>query len=333
MYNSFLDKAVQAGLLEYSQAASYSGFLARLRASTSTQIPIHGLELHLSCCEANCNPAEVDFACLVEELAASHTLPWSILINQLRGALGLSAVWVEYDAHQWDPPRIAPEGLPLIYICLSETQTPKSFADKWLSTLYDVLQKWLDTQQWQGKQLPSRKEVSEWMTSLPVESRLQQFGLAFRNGQVQPRILFDLPRIGDTSRLIKDIRAPSVLQDPNLEAQILVAAVFPYPLQEMMGLEILADRCSLRNLRRMRQHPRLRGSRLGSLITYFSSADEEIVNKLSTIEGRSSEINGDNLSITLRGVNHLKIVLSKSKVIAVKVYVGEVNNYFTRSAS
>jgi hypothetical protein len=337
MHDSFLTAAEQIKLLEGARSLSYQAYLKAVRAIPGISVAVHGLELTSGLEPPEGGSAAPDFSLLIEAypvqpLHSSH--PLASLIDLLSGILGCSALWVEFDAEQWDPPNPHPRGLPLIYVSPEARLTPVTFTDQCLPELLKTLRQWLVDQRWEGHAMPEDESVAEWLAQLPGNSRIQQFGLAFRGGKVQPRVLLDLPKSGAVLQLLKEIGAPECLQDPSLEAQMLVAMAYPYRPQQMMGLEILADRCGLSNLRSLRHPPRMRGSRLERVLRSLSRLDPIKANldyfaQLSSLEGRfSSQLQSDTLVIRLRGVNHLKLILQQGQWMQLKAYAGEVENRF-----
>ena len=331
MGTTFLDAAVGAGLLDGSRASAYEGFLDWLQRCPGVTVPIHGLELHLTGAAREAAIGTADFACLVEGVVPTPSLPWSTLVHALQPSLDCSSAWIEFDGDQWEPPNPQPKGLPLLYFSPTHPLSPEALAQTKLSMLLSTLHDWLKEQRWSGAPAPDELSLRHWLENLPKESMIQQIGLAFRDGKIQPRVLLNLPEPGATLKLLEDQQAPQTLRSQQLEGQMLVAAAFPHPVQELMGLELLADRCSLHNLRQMRQHPRLRGSRLERLIRDLGLASSDRLIQLSSIERRSSRQTSDGLQISLRGINHLKAVLRQGRLIALKTYLGEVNNHFTRT--
>jgi hypothetical protein len=115
---------------------------------------------------------------------------------------------------------------------------------------------------------------------------------------------------------------------------MLLAVVYPYSPHELLGLEILADRCSLSSLRQLRHPPRLRGSKLEAVIhalseQFFDSHIHQWTKQISRIEERSSKVQSGSLFVRLRGLNHAKVVLSAGRLVRTKIYVGEVVNEFS----
>lgn len=340
MHECFLKAAERTKLLNGDRALSYQTFLNEVRNIPGISVPVHGLELHSFPERSETGNTAPDFALLMEanpEDAHHASHPLASLIDRLHLILGCSALWVEFDAEQWDPPNPHPRGLPLIYVSPTTRVSPVIFAEHHLGELLKILRQWLADQQWNGHDIPTYEAIREWLSQLPEDGQIQQFGLAFRNGKVQPRLLFELPEPGAALQLLQEIGAPASLQEQSLEAQMLMAVSYPHQPNKILGLELLADRCSLSNLRSLRHPPRLRGSRLERVLRAFSSTDPSKVNLdycalLSGIEGRSSKLEPNALVLKLRGVNHLKLILQQGQLMQVKTYTGEVENRFEISA-
>ena len=332
MGTTFLGAATEAGLIDKAQATAYEDFLSALQTWIGVKVPIHGLELHLNTTRFENGLPTADFACLLEGITHAPCQPWTRLAKELQTSLDCTSAWIEFDSSQWEPPKKEPNGLPLLYLSLSHTQSPKEFAQTRTDNLITTLQECLKENNWKGDRPPEKSELNLWLESLPQDSQIQQFGVAFRHGKIQPRVLLNLPERGAIMRILQEQQAPLALRRQDLEGQMLIAAVFPHSVEELMGLEVLADRCSIINLRKMRQPPRLSGSRLERLLTTLGAASDKELSTLSSIEKRSSQPISDGLRILLRGTNHAKIALSKGKVITVKAYIGEVSNYIKRTA-
>ena len=336
MNDCFFKAAERVELLDGARAASYQAFLNEVRDIPGVSVPVHGLELPSILDHPEGYNTPPDFALLIEAHAESRrqsSHPLASLLDQLQPILGCSALWVEFDAEQWNPPDPHPRGMPLIYVSPAARLSPEAFTHQCLGELLKTLRHWLAHQPWDGQAMPEDKAIREWLTQLPGNSRIQQFGLAFRGGQVQPRLLLELPKPGAALQLLKDIGAPEQLQEQSLEAQMLLAVAYPHQPQQMLGLELLADRCSLSNLRNLRHPPRLRGSRLERVLRSLSETDRNKINldyvaQASGLEGRSSQLQSDALVLRLRGVNHFKLILKQGQLIQLKAYIGEVANRF-----
>jgi hypothetical protein len=194
------------------------------------------------------------------------------------------------------------------------------------------MENWTEINGWSGLPVPDRPSVEQWLNRLPLGSEIQQIGLAFRRGRVQPRVLLNIPETGEVLKLLDPLKVPKALIEQKLEEQMLIAAAYPHPTSELMGLEILADRCGVNNLRQMRRQPQFRGSKTERLLKNLLPSNEEAISRLSSIEGRSSRLVENGIHVTLRGINHLKAVLSQGTLKSMKAYLGEVNNHFQRTS-
>jgi hypothetical protein len=108
----------------------------------------------------------------------------------------------------------------------------------------------------------------------------------------------------------------------------------------LLGCEVLVDILAQRNLRDLRQPPRMRGTRwLSSLKNLSYSAyhddvlDRALVANLVGLEDRHAVMTAldDNTRkdiLDLSGWNHYKLTLNRGRLLALKLYGGTVRNIY-----
>ena len=341
----FLSQACKAGLIQKGAAEALNRLMDQCRGNQELDISVHGIEVHnmLNQTVEATGLNSVDFSILVNtqqkqtKTQTNDYMHTRWLCTEINNQFKAEKVWLEYDETVWNQKEHYKDvevHAPLFYMPIQQYQSVKSITKEYLENFSKIGKEFYSRNAGKDCRAPTSQEMFNWIQTLPLNWQIQQIGFSFREAKMELRVLLFPRDIEETKRFTELLEDQYLKASNYIYSQILVAAVFPNALSNLCGIEILNDSVKVDDLKNLRSPPRIMGSRLGKFVRCWKLKDTEVrknlIKQISQLEARQSENMGEVLKINMQGLSHIKIIYLRKKPIAVKAYIGNVCNKFTR---